>query len=130
MWRSTTAPVQAWTSLHATPRGWRCCRLITQKAALCSTDRRRFVGVLLQGPDARPGPAGGDLVTRASTQIVADAQAEWDRGRLARVEAFPTVEPGAVVLEFEEVTITPTALRGCPAPAGRRSARRPACRCG
>jgi hypothetical protein len=36
--------------------------------------------MVLQGPDALPGPAGGDLVTRAITQIIADTQAEWTVG--------------------------------------------------
>ena len=31
--------------------------------------------MVLQGPDALPGPAGGDLLTRAITQIIADTQA-------------------------------------------------------
>jgi ABC-2 type transport system permease protein len=39
-------------------------------------------------------------------------------GDVATVEAFPTLKPSAVVLEFEEVTTTPVAPRGCPAPAG------------
>jgi hypothetical protein len=39
-------------------------------------------------------------------------------GDVATVEAFPTLKPSAVVLEFEEVTTTPAAPRGCPAPAG------------
>jgi hypothetical protein len=36
--------------------------------------------VVLQGPDALLGPAGGGLVTRAITRITADTQAEWTVG--------------------------------------------------
>ncbi len=40
-----------------------------------------------------------------------------DSGRLARVEAFATLKPGAVVLEFEEVTITPDVAARMPGPS-------------
>ena len=77
-----------------------------QKAALRSTDRRRFVGVVLQGAEAIPGRPDGDLVTRAITQIIADSEKEWGGPVHARVQAFPGLRAGAVVLEFAEVTIT------------------------
>jgi hypothetical protein len=77
-----------------------------QKAALRSTDRRRFVGVVLQSAEAIPGRPGGDLVTRAITQIIVDTEKEWGTSVHARVQAFPALRPGAVLLEFAEVTVT------------------------
>jgi hypothetical protein len=78
-----------------------------QKAALRSTDRRRFVGVVLQSAETIPGKPDGDLVTRAITQIIADTEKEWGGSVHARVQAFPALRAGAVLLEFAEVTITP-----------------------
>jgi hypothetical protein len=78
-----------------------------QQAALRTADRRRVVGVVLQSAEVLPGPPGSDLVTRAIAQIIADAEKEWGVPLQARVEAFPTLRPGAVVLEFESVKITP-----------------------
>ena len=78
-----------------------------QRAALRTTDRRRFVGVVLQDSGAFPGSGGGDLVTRAITHIIADTEREWGRGVHVKVEAFSSLRPGAVLLEFEDVTVTP-----------------------
>jgi hypothetical protein len=75
-----------------------------QQAALRTADRRRLVGVVLQSAEVLPGSPGSDLVTRAITQIIADTEREWGVPLQARVEAFPTLRPGAVVLEFESVT--------------------------
>jgi hypothetical protein len=78
-----------------------------QQAALRTPDRRRFAGVVLQGAEVLPGPAGSDLVTRAIAQIFADTEKEWGSPVQARVEAFPSLRPGAVVIEFESILITP-----------------------
>jgi hypothetical protein len=75
-----------------------------QQAALRSIDRRRFVGVVLQGAEALPGT--GDLVSRAIAQIIADTDKEWGQPIRVRMETFPTSRAGAVLLEFEEVTVT------------------------
>jgi hypothetical protein len=80
-----------------------------QQAALRTTDRRRFVGVVLQGADAIPG--AGDLVSRAIAQIIADTDREWAQPIQTRMTAFPASRAGAVVVEFEEVTVTPEAAR-------------------
>jgi hypothetical protein len=77
-----------------------------QRAALRTTDRRRFVGVVLQDAGALPDPDGGDLVTRAITQIIADTSKEWGRPVRVKVEGFSALRPGAVLLEFEDVTVT------------------------
>jgi hypothetical protein len=78
-----------------------------QKAALRTTDRRRFVGVVLQGAEAIPGKPESDAVARAITQIISDAEKEWGGPVHARVQPFPAFRGGAVLLEFAEVTITP-----------------------
>jgi hypothetical protein len=78
-----------------------------QQAALRTPDRRRFVGVVLQGAEVLPGPAGSDLVIRAIAQIIADTEKEWGTPVQARVEAFPSLRPGAVVIDFESIPITP-----------------------
>jgi hypothetical protein len=78
-----------------------------QKAALRSTDRRRFVGVVLQSAEAIAGKPEGDLVARAATQIIGDTEKEWGGAVHARVQAFPAFRAGAVLLEFAELTITP-----------------------
>lgn len=77
-----------------------------QKAALRSTDRRRFVGVVLQSVETIPGKPDDDPVARAVTQIIADTEKEWGGPVHARVQAFPAPRAGAVLLEFAEVTIT------------------------
>jgi hypothetical protein len=86
-----------------------------QQAALRTTDRRRFVGVVLQGADAIPG--AGDLVSRAIAQIIADTDREWAQPIQTRMTAFPASRAGAVVLEFEEVTVTPEAAARRAGPA-------------
>jgi hypothetical protein len=86
-----------------------------QQAALRTADRRRFVGVVLQGADAIPG--AGDLVSRAIAQIIADTDREWRQPIQARMAAFPASRAGAVVLEFEEVTVTPEAAARTAGPA-------------
>ena len=88
-----------------------------QRAALRTADRRRLVGVVLQSAEVLPGPPGSDLVTRAITQIIADTEKEWGVPLRARVEAFPTLRPGAVVLEFESVVITPELAARLPGPS-------------
>jgi hypothetical protein len=79
-----------------------------QQAALRTADRRRFVGVVLQGADALAG--SGDLVSRAIAQIIAETDKEWGQPIQARMEAFPAARAGAVVLEFGEVTVTAEAV--------------------
>jgi hypothetical protein len=86
-----------------------------QQAALRTADRRRFVGVVLQGADAIPG--AGDLVSRAIAQIIADTDREWGQPIRVRMETFPASRAGAVVLEFEEVTVTPEVARRTAGPA-------------
>ena len=78
-----------------------------QRAALRTTDRRRFVGVVLQDSAAFPDSGGGDLVTRAIAHIIADTEKEWGRPVRVKVEAFSSLRPDAVLLEFEDVPITP-----------------------
>jgi hypothetical protein len=78
-----------------------------QKAALRSTDRQRFVGVVLQSAEAIAGKPGTDLVARAVTQIIGDTEKEWGGAVHARVQAFPAFRAGAVLLEFAELTVTP-----------------------
>jgi ABC-type amino acid transport substrate-binding protein len=80
-----------------------------QRAALRTADRRRFVGVVLQGADAIPG--AGDLVSRAIAQIIADTDREWRQPIQTRIEAFSAGRAGAVMLEFGEVTVTPEAVK-------------------
>jgi hypothetical protein len=80
-----------------------------QRAALRTADRRRFVGVVLQGADAIPG--AGDLVSRAIAQIIADTDREWGQPIQARMETFSAARAGAVMLEFGEVTVTPEAVK-------------------
>jgi hypothetical protein len=80
-----------------------------QQAALRSTDRRRFVGVVLQNADPIQGAPSGDLVARALAQIIADTEKEWGARVQARVESFPASQAGAVLLEFEDLTLTPQA---------------------
>jgi hypothetical protein len=82
----------------------------TQAAALRTGDRSRFVGVVLQDKDALPDPGSSDLVTRAITHIIADTEKEWGSPLQVKVEAFPGLRPGAVLLEFDDVTITPALL--------------------
>jgi hypothetical protein len=77
-----------------------------QKAALRTADRRRFVGVVLQG-GATAGQAEGGLVGRVVSQIIADTEKEWGGAVHARVQPYPAFRAGAVMLEFAEVTITP-----------------------
>jgi hypothetical protein len=96
-----------------------------QPAALRSTDRRRFVGVVLQGAEALPGP-GGDLVSRAITQIIDDTEQQWGGSSVrARVEGFPAFRAGAVLLQFDDVTVTPQLAarmtRPAPAPIGQKT---------
>jgi hypothetical protein len=86
-----------------------------QRAALRTADRRRFVGVVLQSADAIPG--AGDLVSRAIAQIIADTDREWAQPIRVRMESFPASRAGAVVLEFEEVTVTPEAAARSAGPA-------------
>jgi len=81
-----------------------------QAAALRTADRSRFVGVVLQDKDALPNPGTPDLVTRALTHIIADTEREWGSPLQVKVEAFAGLKPGAVLLEFEDVTITPALL--------------------
>jgi hypothetical protein len=76
-------------------------------AALRTADRSRFVGVVLQDKDALPDPGSSDLVSRAITHIIADTEKEWGGPLQVKVEGFATLKPGAVLLEFEDVTITP-----------------------
>jgi hypothetical protein len=78
-----------------------------QAAALRTADRSRFVGVVLQDKAALPDPGTPDLVTRALTHIIADTEREWGGPLQVKVEAFAGLKPGAVLLEFEDVTITP-----------------------
>jgi hypothetical protein len=87
-----------------------------QKAALRSTDRRRFVGVVLQSADTIAGQPGSDLVARAITQIIADTEKEWGGPVHARVQPFSAFRAGAVLLEFAEVTITPPMAARVPGP--------------
>jgi hypothetical protein len=77
-----------------------------QAAALRTADRSRFVGVVLQDAKALPDPGAGDLVARAITHIIVDTEKEWGGPARVKVEAFPGLKSGAVLLEFEEVTIT------------------------
>ena len=81
-----------------------------QSAALRTADRSRFVGVVLQDKDALPDPGSPDLVARAIAHIIADTEKEWGSPLQVKVEAFAGLKPGAVLLEFEDVTITPTLL--------------------
>ena len=87
-----------------------------QQAALRTPDRRRFVGVVLQGSEVLPGPPGSDLVIRAIAQIIADTEKEWGMPVQARVEAFPSLRPGAVVIDFESIAITPEVAARMTAP--------------
>ena len=99
-----------------------------QQAALRTTDRRRFVGVVLQNAAAIPSLAGGDLVARALTQIIADTENEWQTRVQAKVESFPLSRAGAVLLEFEEVTLTGEAVArtiGSAPPAAAQTVRLP-----
>jgi hypothetical protein len=77
-----------------------------QTAALRTADRSRFVGVVLLDAAALPDPGGGDLVARAITHIIVDTETEWGSPARVKVEAFSALKPGAVLLEFEDVTIT------------------------
>jgi hypothetical protein len=81
-----------------------------QAAALRTADRSRFVGVVLQDKDALPGPGSPDLVARAITHILIDTEKEWGGPLQVKVEGFGGLKPGAVLLEFEDVTITPALL--------------------
>lgn len=88
-----------------------------QQAALRTLDRRRYVGVVLQGAEVLPGPPGSDLVTRAIAQIIVETEKEWGVPVQARVEAFPRLRPGAVAIEFESIPITPEVAARLTAPA-------------
>jgi hypothetical protein len=77
-----------------------------QAAALRTADRSRFVGVVLQDATALSDPGAGDLVARAITHIIVDTEKEWGGPARVKVEAFPGLKSGAVLLEFEDVTIT------------------------
>jgi len=77
-----------------------------QAAALRTADRSRFVGVVLQDATALPDPGAGDLVARAITHIIVDTEKEWGGPARVKVEAFPALKSGAVLLGFEDVTIT------------------------
>ena len=81
-----------------------------QTAALRTADRSRFVGVVLQDKDALPDPGSSDLVARAIAHIIGDTEKEWGGPLQLKVEGFATLKPGAVLLEFEDVTITPALL--------------------
>ena len=81
-----------------------------QAAALRTADRSRFVGVVLQDKDALSDPGASDLVARAITHILTDTEKEWGSPLQVKVEGFPGLKPGAVLLEFEDVTITPALL--------------------
>lgn len=77
-----------------------------QTAALRTTDRSRFVGVVLLDAAALPDPGGGDLVARAITHLIVDTEKEWGSSARVKVESFAALKPGAVLLEFDPVTIT------------------------
>ena len=47
-----------------------------------------------------------DVVARAITHIIVDTEKEWGGPARVKVEAFPGWKSGAVLLEFEDVTIT------------------------
>jgi hypothetical protein len=78
-----------------------------QTAALRTQDRSRFVGVVLQDAAALPDPGTGELVARALTHIIVDTEREWGGPPRVKIEAFPALKPGGVLLEFEDVTVTP-----------------------
>jgi hypothetical protein len=77
-----------------------------QNAALRTANRSRFVGVVLLDSAALPDPGGGDLVARAITHIIVDTEKEWGSPARVKVESFSALKPGAVLLEFDDLTIT------------------------
>lgn len=79
-----------------------------QEAALRAADGGRFVGVLVRAGETIPGPANADTVSRAVSDIQLEMEKDWGRPVPSTVAPFPA-RPGAVLLEFGEVVVTPEA---------------------
>jgi len=83
-----------------------------QEAALRTPDGRGFVGVQIRATDGMPGAPRDDSVSRAVAYYQADTAKDWGRSVPSVVEPFPTSQREGVLLQFDEVTITPeTAAR-------------------
>ena len=80
-----------------------------QEAALRTPDRRHFVGLRVLATEAMPGTAGADPVSRAVAHFQADTEKDWGRSIPSAVEPFPASRGGAVLLQFDKVTVTPEA---------------------
>lgn len=86
----------------------------TQELALQTPDRRHFVGVTLWAAEAIPDPPGEagkgfDALTRAIAYIQADSEKDFAQAIPITVAPFPAALPGAVLLKFGKVVLTPEA---------------------
>jgi hypothetical protein len=73
-----------------------------EEAALRAADGRRVVGVALYS-----NPTGGDGVAQTLAYIIADAEKDWSGPVPSTIEPFSTSRPGALLLRFEDVVVTP-----------------------
>jgi hypothetical protein len=90
-----------------------------QEAGLRTSGGRQFIGVLLRD---YPGPSTTTPVSRGVTALRNHLEQTWRTPLKSTVTPFPTPRyPGAVVLEFAEVRVTPeiaarVAAQGGPPP--------------
>ena len=80
-----------------------------QEAALRTPDRRHFVGLSVFATDTLPGPEG-DPVSRAIAYFQAEVEKDWGWPVPSTVEPFPASHSGAILLQFNEVTMTSQAV--------------------
>lgn len=74
-----------------------------QEAALRSPGGDRVVSVALYS-----NPTGGDGVAQTLAYIIADTEQDWSGPVSSTIGPFEASRPGAVLLRFDEVVITPS----------------------
>jgi hypothetical protein len=77
-----------------------------QEAAIVTPDRRHFIGVALI--NTTPGQSDTNEVSRIVSMLQKDTEKDWGHVP-SRTTPFPAKRPGAVLLEFETVVVTPEA---------------------
>ncbi len=63
----------------------------------------RYVAVALYA-----NPTGGDGVAQTLAYIITETEKDWDGPVPGSIEPFPAGRPGALLLRFEEVAVTPS----------------------
>jgi hypothetical protein len=81
----------------------------TQEAALRTPDGRHFVGIQLWDAQRLPGSSEIDPISRAVVYLQADAEKDFAQKVPITVEPFSSALPGAVLVRFEKVLLTPQA---------------------